>query len=130
MSNAFVEFHDAIALPRPAARIPIVISGHSPAAARRAARYGDGLFPGAGSIEELRALLDIVADECQTRGRDPGEIELTVFPGQSDAYAVSTSIERYVAAGVSRILLPRLPDDQLRALVGVLTDRFEVLPAA
>ncbi|SHQ39056.1 LLM class F420-dependent oxidoreductase [Mycobacteroides abscessus] len=129
VSNAFVEFRDAIGLPRPAARIPIVVSGHSPAAARRAARHGDGLFPGVGSTEDLRGLLDITAEECKTLGRDPSEIEVTVFPGQSDADAVSASIERYVTAGVSRILLPRLGDDQLAELVGVLTDRFEVLVA-
>jgi probable F420-dependent oxidoreductase len=129
VDNGFVQFRDAISLPRPAARIPIVISGHSEAAARRAARYGDGLFPGVTNTDQLQGLLSIVAEECQILGREPSEIELTVFPGQSDVDAVSTSIERYTAAGVSRILLPRLPDDQLQHLVAVLADRFEVMPA-
>ena len=40
-------FHDVKSLPKPvqAGGIPIHVGGHSPAAARRAGRFGDGFFP-------------------------------------------------------------------------------------
>ena len=47
--------------------IPIVIGGHTPAAARRAGRRGDGFFPGSGTIEELTELFAI----CAPRPRRP-----------------------------------------------------------
>jgi hypothetical protein len=39
------------------------------------------------------------------------------------------SIEEFAAAGVSRILLTKLPDEDLRALVAVLGDRFDIVTA-
>ena len=54
--------------------VPIVIGGHVEAAARRAARIGDGFFPAGGDLPTLFAA---VRDECERNGRDPGEVELT-----------------------------------------------------
>ena len=58
-------------------RLPIVVGGHVDAAARRAARIGDGFFPAKGKDEELSRLFDAIKDECEKIGRNPDEIELT-----------------------------------------------------
>jgi probable F420-dependent oxidoreductase len=129
ISNSFVDFRDAISRPRPSASVPVVVSGHSAAAARRVARVGDGWFPGVATAGELADLYAVVREECSTLGRNPSEIEITVYVSGSDADALSTSIEEFAAAGVSRILLTKLPDDDLRALVAVLGDRFDVVTA-
>ena len=57
--------------------MPIVVGGHSDIAARRAARYGDGFFPGRGSSARLKELIGIMNDECAKVGRDASAIELT-----------------------------------------------------
>jgi len=42
--------------------VPIVVGGHTELAARRAARYGDGFFPGVADEEKLIWLLDVMRD--------------------------------------------------------------------
>jgi probable F420-dependent oxidoreductase len=63
--------------PLQGANVPIVVGGHSDIAARRAARYGNGFFPGRGNSARLKELIGILKDECAKVGRDPGAIELT-----------------------------------------------------
>src|SRR5918997_1050795 len=49
-----VTFAEAISRPRPVdRRVPVHIGGHSPAAARRAGRVGDGFFPAKGDVPTL-----------------------------------------------------------------------------
>jgi len=57
--------------------VPIVVGGHTRLAARRAARYGDGFFPGVDTPEKLREVLAILGEECARLGRNPREIEIT-----------------------------------------------------
>lgn len=59
------------------ADVPIVVGGHTELAARRAARYGNGFFPGRGSDTKLRSLVGVMKEECAKVGRDAGAIELT-----------------------------------------------------
>ncbi|MCB1746769.1 MAG: LLM class F420-dependent oxidoreductase [Gammaproteobacteria bacterium] len=80
--------------------VPIVIGGHSKASARRAARLGDGFFPGVGTPQEVTALKQVMAEECAKIGRDPNEIEITAVMGADDPALV----EGMAAAGVSRLL--------------------------
>jgi probable F420-dependent oxidoreductase len=54
--------------------IPIVIGGHSPANAKRAARLGDGLMPGS-TIELAAHAYAMMKEECARIGRNPAEIE-------------------------------------------------------
>src|SRR5213593_3166583 len=42
--------------------VPIVVGGHTRLAARRAARYGDGFFPGVDTPEKLRDVLAILGE--------------------------------------------------------------------
>ena len=47
-----------------------------------------------------------------------------MYTGLSDPDALSAHIEELQAIGVSRVLLKHLPDDDLRHLAELLTDRF------
>ena len=55
--------------------VPIIVGGHAPGAAKRAARYGDGFFPARADL--LPSLLEVLVRECAEIGRDPGTIEIT-----------------------------------------------------
>lgn len=82
--------------------IPLHIGGASPAAIRRAARYGDGYFPWVGPGLDLHATLGRVIgevrDEADRLGRDPAGIEITVGGARTVAEA-----ERMAALGVHRM---------------------------
>ncbi len=80
--------------------VPIVVGGHTELAAKRAARYGDGFFPGVDDTTKLSALLAVMRDECAKVGRDPATIELTA------AGAASMDVDRvkrFQDLGVSRL---------------------------
>jgi len=71
----FVSFDGVSSNPKPpAGSVPIVIGGHSPIAARRAGRIGDGFFPGGGDVSEL---IDIARQTAADHDRDPMAIEIT-----------------------------------------------------
>lgn len=82
--------------------VPVLVGGHVEGAARRAARIGDGFFPGTSDRELLAKLLAAMRDECAKHGRDPAEIELTVGArGELEA----GEIEALEELGVSRIVI-------------------------
>jgi probable F420-dependent oxidoreductase len=82
--------------------VPIVVGGHTELAARRAARYGDGFFPGVADEAKLTALLAIMRDECRKLGRDPATIEVTSGRGTPDL----DGVKRLRDLGVSRFMVP------------------------
>ncbi len=55
--------------------VPIIVGGHAPGAAKRAARYGDGFFPARADL--LPSLIEVLVKECAEIGRDSGTIEIT-----------------------------------------------------
>lgn len=99
--------------PKPVQRpgVPIVVGGHTEIAARRAARYGDGFFPGVATMDKLESLLAVLRDECAKVGRDPKTIEVTAG-GPPDVDA----IRRYRDLGVGRFMTypPAFDPDGLR----------------
>ena len=102
-----VSFANVALNPKPPARsIPIVVGGHSRVAARRAARLGDGFYPGPGSLDGLEKAIGDLRDECAAAGRDFGEIEVSAaFPGrflEEPQHAIAT----LAALGVDRIIVP------------------------
>jgi probable F420-dependent oxidoreductase len=123
--NTYASFDNCISLPRPAnGTVPIVVGGHTKRAAQRAARIGDGFFPGSGGIDELRALFDIVRAECAANGRDPAEVELSAGGGGRDLDELCTRIESLQQLGVSRVMLAPLAGDKLDGMAQVMADRF------
>jgi alkanesulfonate monooxygenase SsuD/methylene tetrahydromethanopterin reductase-like flavin-dependent oxidoreductase (luciferase family) len=71
----------------PNGTVPLHIGGASPAAVRRAAKYGDGYFPWVGPRLDLHATLrQVIGDvraEAERQGRDPDSIEYTVGGARS-----------------------------------------------
>lgn len=106
--GAFVNFEDALMWPKPAqpGGIPIVVGGHTEAAARRAGRLGDGFFPGRTSPETVASLLDVMRAAATDAGRDPDAIEVT-GGGALDP----EGIKAYADLGVGRMIVPNLWQD-------------------
>ncbi|HKA30665.1 MAG TPA: LLM class F420-dependent oxidoreductase [Candidatus Binatia bacterium] len=82
--------------------VPIVVGGHTDIAARRAARYGDGFFPGVTDEDKLTRLLGIMRGECAKVGRDPAKIEVTSGRAAPDV----DGVRRLRDLGVSRFMVP------------------------
>ena len=98
-AGEFVRFKDAYCRPQPVRKsVPIIVGGHSEAAARRAGRLGDGYFPARGAPADLIA---IVRTSAEAAGRDPAKIEIT-----TSLPASLEEIPALAAAGVSRLLVP------------------------
>jgi probable F420-dependent oxidoreductase len=97
-----VAFDRVKCLPKPVQPdgVPILVGGHSPAAARRAGRVGDGFFPLGVGVEELPALLELMAGAARDAGRDPDAIELT-----TNAPRDQETASRLVDLGVSRFVM-------------------------
>ena len=106
-----VRFTDAISRPRPSAgSVPVHVGGHSPAAARRAGRVGDGFFPAKG---DQPALLDEMRRAADEAGRDPDAVEVT-WTGASVLGAGEGALDevgRLAEMGVSRLVIPPLAYD-------------------
>lgn len=100
----FVSFERVSSNPKPpAGRVPVHIGGHSPAAARRAGRVGDGFFPAEGDVASL---VRMARTEAAEAGRDPASIEITTFhPGLlgDDPAAAVAEAESW---GAHRLLVP------------------------
>jgi probable F420-dependent oxidoreductase len=104
-------------------RVPIVIGGHVKAAARRAARLGDGFFPGRSGPDELPGLLEALGDECDAIGRDPAEVEITVVARR----ITPDVVKRHEDLGVSRLVMPPPAADPERLRDGLDAFADEVL---
>jgi probable F420-dependent oxidoreductase len=100
-SGRFVTFKDAFCRPQPVNKsVPIIVGGHSEAAARRAGRLGNGFFPYA--VEQTR-LIALAREAAQSAGRDPASLEITTgFPTDR------AELEALKRLGVSRVLVPTI----------------------
>jgi probable F420-dependent oxidoreductase len=99
----FFQWKDLESNPKPVqpGGIPIVIGGHTDIAAKRAARYCDGFFPGRGDYEQLSRLLEVLHTECERIGRDASEIEITAaLPSRK-----LDKIQHMASLGVSRFVM-------------------------
>ena len=95
----FVRFDGAHCRPRPVrGAVPIVIGGHSKAAARRAGRLGDGFFPARGAPRDL---FDLARRAAEAHGRDPDSVELSA--GLPEDLQELPALAR---AGVKRVFVP------------------------
>lgn len=111
-SGDFTRFERALSYPKPTQRVdgapsvPVVIGGHTKAAARRAGRIGDGFFPAVATPEELAGLIDVMRAAAVDAGRSPDSIEITAG-GPPDL----DTAKRLADLGVSRQVLPPLGFD-------------------
>jgi probable F420-dependent oxidoreductase len=98
-SGTHSSFHDVYSEPKPiGGSVPVVVGGHSKAAARRAGRLGDGFFPADGrSLPELLPVMRAAAVEA---GRDPDAIEITTG-GRADL----ESLKALADQGVDRFVI-------------------------
>ncbi|MDA1310843.1 MAG: LLM class F420-dependent oxidoreductase [Proteobacteria bacterium] len=97
-----VDFDPIYCRPQPVnGTVPIIVGGHSKAAARRAGRLGDGFFPARGASTEL---FDMVRASAREFGRDPDTIELIASVPEK-----LEDIPELAKIGVSRILIPSSP---------------------
>jgi probable F420-dependent oxidoreductase len=124
-SGDFVTFDKARSNPKPVQSngIPIVVGGHTKAAARRAGRIGDGFFPGRGDMPALIAECHEAAVEA---GRKPNDIEITVGGLPDVDY-----LKQMEDLGVSRVCVPPPsfdPNDIKRAL-GELAEKLSPVAA-
>lgn len=103
----YTSFEKVKSYPKPTqGSVPIVIGGHTKAAARRAGRIGDGFFPARTSPDELQVLLEEMSRAAKDAGRDPDAIEITAG-GALDL----DGAKRYADLGVSRLIVPPLGFD-------------------
>ena len=73
--------------------IPILVGGHSPAAARRAGRLGDGFFPLGLSGELLDRRWAQVQAAAADAGRDPAAVSLTLGGLLGDDAAITDAVD-------------------------------------
>lgn len=97
----FTSFNNARSNPKPVQEggIPIVVGGHTKAAARRAGRIGNGFFPA--RPDNLKALIDECRNAATEAGRDPNSIEITT--GGLPTVDFAKQLEDM---GVSRLVTP------------------------
>ena len=100
--------------------VPIHVGGHSPAAARRAGRLGDGFIPMGASLDEISSLRKLMEESAREAGRDPAAIEISCV-GMADPEVARA----YADAGVARMLVPSLePDlDAVKRVMGPFAER-------
>jgi alkanesulfonate monooxygenase SsuD/methylene tetrahydromethanopterin reductase-like flavin-dependent oxidoreductase (luciferase family) len=82
----FFALQDAVILPAPAPRIPLVVGGRSDAAVSRAARFGDGWLGIWVSPRRYATVVGQISAEASTVGRDPQTFEhaINVWCGFAD----------------------------------------------
>ena len=98
-NGEYFSFKGAHMQPKPRNEtVPIIVGGHSKAAARRAGRIGDGFFPARGVPTDL---FDLARQTAEEHGRDPDAIEFTVSMPEN-----VEDLPDLIKAGVDRVLIP------------------------
>jgi probable F420-dependent oxidoreductase len=118
-AGRFVAFRDIQAQPRPVQRPhpPVVIGGHSPAAFRRARRYGNGWYGYALDLDATAKCLTGLkaAQERHERPGELGALDITITPNPRTELTLDV-VRRYADLGVQRLVLFRptkTPDELL-----------------
>ena len=103
-TGTHVRFQQVHCSPRPhrAAGVPVIIGGHSEAAASRAGRIGDGFYPPAAPPDRVAALVQVMRRSAQEAGRDPASIEITAGAGPD---CDTATVKRYEDLGVARVMI-------------------------
>jgi len=120
----YVHFERVVSQPKPAAEggVPILVGGHTRAAARRAGRLGDGFYPLGVFGPELDELLAVMAESAREVGRNPDEIEITVAGAPDRNFA-----EACREQGIGRFLISPPTGDLVDMRSGLESFRKEVI---
>jgi probable F420-dependent oxidoreductase len=106
----YFQFERIMSSPKPvqAGGIPLMIGGHSEAAARRAGRYGDEFYPHWSTrgpdAAELAKLLPVIARTAEKFGRDSSDVRLTLT-STSDAKTARETAEFCASLGAERVVV-------------------------
>lgn len=106
----YYQFKDVASYPKPVqpGGIPLMIGGHSAAAAARAGRFGDEFYPHwstRGPNEtELNQLQTVIALSAEEAGRDPADVRLTLT-STSDAKTAFATAELCARLGADRVVV-------------------------
>lgn len=126
----FFSFDNAMCYPKPTAgkQLPIIIGGHSKAAARRAGRLGDGFQPLGVTGERLASLIALMRDEAAAAGRDPAGLEVSLghLVTKIDAERAAGLINQ----GADRIVLAMPPTtdiEQAEDLLSACAERLSLV---
>ena len=117
-----MDFDPIYQKPKPVQRPhpPIHVGGIFPGALRRALRYGNGWIPIGGRGDALAEALAKLPEEADAAGRDPSEIEISVY------YAPTTAegLAALEALGVRRAVfaLPSVSRDEALATLDSLAE--------
>jgi probable F420-dependent oxidoreductase len=125
----FFGFDNAMCFPKPVARVPIHIGGHSRAAARRAGRFGDGFQPLGVSGAELTDLIAVMRDEASQFGRDPDALELSL--GHLVTKIDPDRVDKLAALGADRVVLAMPPTadfSEARDHLSACAERLSLMP--
>jgi len=121
----FVDFANCISRPRPAqGSVPIVVGGHTEAAAKRAGRLGDAFFPGSASPEAIAELTAVMQATAAEHGRDGDSIPVYAMCMGRPGDELYARIEGLAAVGVSQTIIATYPPDALVDIGRDLTSRF------
>jgi len=120
----FYTFDDALCEPRPIQRrLPILVGGSGPRKTLRiVALRADG-WNTAGSLDEVQARLDILAEHCADVGRDIATIEKTI------SFPIVIRDDRAAAAAAYRVLLDHNGIEAMETSVALLGPPAEVADA-
>jgi len=113
-----VDFDATYQNPKPVQRPhpPIHVGGVAPGGLRRAVAYGDGWIPIGGRTPVDGAhLAALRAEACAEVGRDPAEVEISIYYAPADAAVLADLAEH----GIERAAfnLPSVPRDEALALL-------------
>jgi len=133
-----VTFGGARSFPKPVQtgrRVPIIVGGSGPAAARRAGRIGDGYYPIAPTVDVLAAQIELMRSAAKEADRDPDEVEVSTMAFSlvgSDpvSQARLDDFHRMEDLGVTRIVAPRLLDFEKALMLDSLERLGEQLVGA
>ncbi|MAT05092.1 MAG: LLM class F420-dependent oxidoreductase [Acidimicrobiaceae bacterium] len=121
----FVDFTDCIMRPRPVnGTVPVVIGGHTEAAARRAGKRGDAFFPGSASTDELAHLIGVMKRAAEEAGRDGDAIAVYAGAGAKPGPKLDERVESLAEVGVAQAVLPTFPPDVLADVGRDLVARY------
>jgi probable F420-dependent oxidoreductase len=133
----YFQFERIMSSPKPIqpGGIPLMIGGHSEAAARRAGRYGDEFYPHWSTrgpdVEALAALMPVIARAAEEAARPTDSVRLTLT-STSDARTAFETAETCAKLGAERVVVlpPKgeldgaLPDELNRFKEAVI-DQFD-----